>query len=392
VDRDTFSALALIAIVAVVAPLISEATRRRIPSVVFEISLGIVVGPQVLDLIRVTPVIDALSGLGLTFLFFMAGYEIETRAIRGRPIRLAVEGWLIGVVLAVVAATALVVTGFALSTLLISLALTTTALGTLLPMLADNGDLVTPFGTHILAIGAAGEFLPVVAITLLLTGRNPFGTAVLLLAFVVLASAAVALALRPTPHRFERLLGRTLETSSQLPVRIAVMMVALLVFVASRLGLDVLLGAFAAGLVVRRGNQGVNAPAVEAKLAAVSFGTFVPIFFVVSGMQFDLDALREAPGSLLRVPFFFLLFLVVRGLPTLWSHRHALNRVDRTAAALLASTALPLIVAITKIGLDRGDMKPENAAALIAAGVLSVLCCPTLAFTLRRRSVSTMDT
>jgi Kef-type K+ transport system membrane component KefB len=387
VDNDTFAALAVIAAVAVIAPLLSELVRGRIPGVVLEIAFGIVVGPQVLGLVKVTPQIDGLAGIGLTFLFFMAGYEIDLKRIRGRPLKLATYSWIASLGLALAFAASLVITGFALSTLLIGLALTTTALGTLLPMLEDNGEMHTPFGVHVLAIGAVGEFLPIVAITLLLSGHNPFSTGLLLIGFVVLAASAAALALRPTPHRVAALLGRTLETTSQLPVRIAVFIVVLLVWVASHLGLDVLLGAFSAGLVVRLANQGENARIIDTKLNAIAFGMFVPIFFIVTGMSFDLDALTDRPGTMLRVPVFLTLFLVVRGVPTMIAQRHEMARSDRIATALLASTALPVVVAITKIGLDRSDMKPANAAALVAAGMLSVLIFPTVAFALRRRSV-----
>jgi Kef-type K+ transport system membrane component KefB len=391
VDRDTFSALAVIAAVAVIAPLVSEWLKGRIPGVVLEIGLGIVIGPQVLALAKVTPVIDGLAGIGITFLFFMAGYEIDLQRIRGRPLVLATAGWIATLVLALAFAATLVVTGFALSTLLIGLALTTTALGTLLPMLEDNGEMHTRFGALVLAIGAAGEFLPIVAITLLLSGNNKWSTGLLLVGFVLLAAGAAALALRPTPHRVALLLGRTLDTSSQLPIRIAVLLVVLLVWVASRLGLDVLLGAFAAGLVVRLANQGEDAAVIDTKLSALAFGMFVPVFFIVSGISFDVDALTGSPGTLLRVPVFLLLFLVVRGVPTFVSHRNELATTDRVAAALLASTALPVVVAITKIGLDRGDMKPANAAALVAAGMLSVLFFPAIAFALRRRSVRSTE-
>jgi Kef-type K+ transport system membrane component KefB len=373
VDRDTFSTLAIIAIVAVVAPLISEWTKGRVPGVVLELLLGIIVGPQVLALARVTPVVDGLSGIGLTFLFFMAGYEIDMHRIRGRPLSRASLGWIVGLVLALAIAATLVETGFALSTRLIALALTTTALGTLLPMLEDFGEMQTTFGAYVLAIGGAGEFFPIVAITLLLSGHNPVGTGILLFSFVLLAAGAAALALRPKPHRVALLLGRTLDKSSQLPIRIVVLLV-------------VLLGAFAAGLVVRLANQGETAHVIELKLSALAFGMFVPIFFIVSGMSFDLDALRSSATTALRVPVFLGLFLVVRGVPTLWSHRRDLALTDRFAAGLLASTALPVVVAITKLGLDRHEMKPANAAALVAAGMLSVLLFPTIAFAIRRRS------
>jgi Kef-type K+ transport system membrane component KefB len=386
VDRDTFSTLAIIAIVAVVAPLISEWTKGRVPGVVLELLLGIIVGPQVLALAKVTPLVDGLSGIGLTFLFFMAGYEIDMHRIQGRPLSRAVLGWFVGLALALLIAATLVETGFALSTRLIALALTTTALGTLLPMLEDAGEMQTNFGAFVLAIGGAGEFFPIVAITLLLSSHNPISTGILLFSFVLLAAGAAALALRPTPHRVALLLGRTLDKSSQLPIRIVVLLVVLLVWVASRLGVDVLLGAFAAGLVVRLANQGETAHVIELKLSALAFGMFVPIFFVVSGMSFDLDALKGSAATAVRVPIFLGLFLVVRGVPTLWSHRRDLALNDRFAAGLLASTALPVVVAITKLGLDRHEMKPANAAALVAAGMLSVLLFPTIAFALRRRS------
>jgi Kef-type K+ transport system membrane component KefB len=190
---------------------------------------------------------------------------------------------------------------------------------------------------------------------------------------------------RVTPHRIALLLGRMFDASSQLPIRIAVLLVAFLVWVAGQLGLNVLLGGFAAGLAVRLANQGENAAVIDTKLSALAFGMFVPVFFVVSGISFDLDALTASPATLLCVPLFLTLFLVVRGIPTLVSQRRELGLGDRVAAALLASTALPVVVAITKIGLDRHDMKPENAAALIAAGMLSVLILPAVAFGLRRR-------
>ena len=300
-DENTFSALALIALVAVIAPLLSEAIRGRIPSVVIEIALGIAIGPYVLELAKVTPVVDALSVAGLTFLFFMAGYEIDMRRIRGRPLRLATLGWVGSLAIALAIAAVLYFVGFTLSTLLIALALTTTALGTLLPMLEDNHEMGTRFGAFVLAIGGAGEFFPIVAVAVLLSGRNPFGTAILLVAFIALSAAAIAIAMRPIPAPVEALLGRTLDTSSQLPVRIAVLIVLGLVWVASRLGLDVLLGAFAAGLVVRLANQGEDAHVIELKLSGLAFGLFVPVFFIVSGMQLDLDALTQDVGTMLRV-------------------------------------------------------------------------------------------
>jgi Kef-type K+ transport system membrane component KefB len=385
VDTTTLATVALIAAIATIAPLVSEATDRKVPSVVLELAAGIIIGPQVLAWAVETPTVAALSSFGLSFLFFMAGYEIEFDEIRGRPLDLAVVGWFVSLALAACVAGVLLVTGFTVSELLIALALTTTALGTLLPMLQDADALHTRFGAFILAIGGAGEFLPIVAIALFLSGDNPLESTLLLTMFVALAAAAVAVAIRPTPPRVVALLGRTLDASSQLPIRIAVLLIALLVWVASELGLDILLGAFVAGLVVRLANKGENAHVIEQKLSSVAFGVFVPIFFVVSGMSFDIDSFVDEPITLLRVPLYLALFLVIRGVPVLLFYRRDLPRWDLAPLALLSATALPLVVAITQIGLDTHRMKSENAAALVGAAMLSVLIFPYVAFALRRR-------
>ncbi len=390
-DTKTLSTVALIAAVATLAPLLSEATGRKVPSVVLELLAGILIGPQVLAIATETPTVDALSTFGLSFLFFMAGYEIEFARIKGRPLKLAGIGWFVSLAIAILVAGGLVFTGFALSALLIGLALTTTALGTLLPMLADENLTHTRFGSYILAVGGAGEFLPIVAIALLLTSDDPAETSLLLLVFVALAAGAVAMAMRPTPPRVVELLGRTLDSSSQLPIRFAVLLIALLVWVASELGLDILLGAFVAGLVVRLANQGEQAHVIEQKLSSVAFGVFVPIFFVVSGMSFDLDALTRNPVTILRLPLFLGLFLLVRGVPVLLFYRRDLSRAQMLPMVLLSATALPLVVAITEIGLETGRMRPQNAAALVGAAMLSVLIFPFLAFMWRRRHPDTRE-
>ncbi|HXY93100.1 MAG TPA: cation:proton antiporter [Acidimicrobiia bacterium] len=384
-DPTTLSTVALIAAVATIAPLLSEASGRKVPSVVLELVAGIIIGPQVLALAVETPTVRSLAGFGLCFLFFMAGYEIEFAEIRGRPLDLAAIGWLVSLLVAAAVAGVLLVTGFTISELLIALALTTTALGTLLPMLADADILHTRFGAYILAIGGAGEFLPVVAIALFFSGDSPYEETLLLLLFIALATGAVAMAIRPTPPRVVELLGRTVDSSSQLPIRIAVLLIALLVWVASELGLDVLLGAFAAGVVARLANQGEQAHVIEQKLSGVAFGVFVPIFFVVSGMGLDIDSFRERPLTLLRVPLFLALFLLVRGIPVLLLYRRDVHRSQLFPLALLSATALPIVVAITEIGVDSGHMRPANAAALVGAAILSVLVFPSTAFGWMRR-------
>jgi len=384
-DSTTLSSLALIFAAALLAPLLSEATRRlRLPIVVFELLLGVLIGPYVLGWAEASEVVKTLSDIGLAFLMFLAGYDLDLDRVRGEPLRLATAGWALSAVVAFGTAFVLVETGFVLSALLVGLALTTTALGTLLPMLRDSGDLETKFGSYVLAIGAAGEFLPVVGIALLLTTDNPGGTAVLLVGFVLLAAAAAAIALRPKPPRVVEVLGRGLHSSAQLPIRLAVLLVIGLVWVASELGLDVLLGAFAAGLIVRLGNSGREQKIVSEKLEAIGFGFLIPIFFIVSGMNFDVEALAS-PSAIWRVPVFLALFWVARGVPVLFLYRKAVPGRDRAALSLFASTALPLVVVITGIGTATGRMHPENATALVGAAMLSVILFPTIGFGLRKR-------
>jgi Kef-type K+ transport system membrane component KefB len=371
--------LILIALAAVLAPILAEQTRGlRVPSVVIEIALGILIGPYVLNLIHPNQVVSALSDMGLTFLIFMAGFELDLKRVEGAPLSLALLGWLLSLGMALAFAFALVVTHIALDTLIVGLALTTTTLGTLLPVLADAGVLATQFGAYMIGIGTAGEFGPIVAVSILLTHKNPIINSVLLIAFVAIAAFAAVLATRAHPPRVVALLRRHLNSSSQLPVRVSVLLVLLLVYLAFELGLNVLLGAFAAGIVVRLFTTGDDSEAIESKLEAVGFGFLIPIFFILSGVHFDLHVLLHRPSALLRLVLFLALMLVVRGLPAMLLYRSRLTRAERVPLALLSATGLPLIVVITSIGTSEGRILPENAAALVGAGMLSVLLFPAI--------------
>jgi Kef-type K+ transport system membrane component KefB len=371
--------LVLIALAAVLAPVLSELTGAiAVPEIVIQIGLGILMGPYVLDIAHVNSVVTGLSELGLTFLIFLAGYELDLARIRGRPLRLATTGWAISLVIGLGAAFALVSTGLARDTVVVGLALTTTALGTLVPMLRDARVMDTRFGSYISAIGTVGEFGPIVAVALLLTKKDPLLTSLLLVAFIVLAVATVLLAARKQPPSLVHFLSRHLESSAQLPVRVALLFIVLLVLLAETLGLDVLLGAFAAGIVVRLFSAGGEIAAVRGKLEAIGFGFLIPVFFVVSGIQFDAHVFVQDPASLWRVGLFLTLMLVARGAPVFLIYQKALTPPERVPMALLSATGLPLIVVITSIALGEGRMLPVNAAALVAAGMLSVLLFPAI--------------
>ncbi len=269
-------------------------------------------------------------------------------------------------------------TGLVLDHVVVALCLTTTALGTLLPILHDAELLHTPVGPSILSVGAVGEFGPIVAVAVLLTNRDPRLTFVLLALFVAVAVVAALLATQLHPPRFIALMRKHLHSTAQLPVRISVLLVILLVYLAEKLSLDVLLGAFAAGVVVRLFIQGEDSKAITSKLEAIGFGFLIPIFFIDSGIKFDLHALIHMPKVLLLVPMFTLIFLFTRSLPTWAFFRGVLTKAEARSLAVLSATGLPIIVVITTLGVSEHRMKPQNAAALVAAGMLSVLVYPLI--------------
>jgi Kef-type K+ transport system membrane component KefB len=380
----TAAALAAVFLAATLAPLVSDRLARwlLVPSVVLEILLGIVLGPALLGWVVEDDVIGALAEIGLAFLMFLAGYELEFVRIKGEPLRTAALSWLASLALGVVAGLLLAGTGSRAAGLVVGLALTTTALGTILPMLRDAGETRTPFGSRVLAVGSVGEFGPIVAIAFLLSGDRPWHVSVLLLVFAAVAVLAAALATRPRHPVLARVLSSTLRSSAQLGVRISVLAVVGMLTLATALGLDPVLGAFTAGVVVRLFLQAGEPEEIEevmSRVEGIGFGFFIPLFFVVSGVRFDLVSLVEAPSRWLVVPLGLLLFLGVRGVPTLVAHRRTLPTPDRRALALYGATALPLVVVITSIGVDSHDLSSATASALVAAGMLSVLVFPLVA-------------
>jgi Kef-type K+ transport system membrane component KefB len=375
----------IVAAVAAFAPILADLTRK-VPIVVAEIALGILVGPAVLGIAESDEFIEALSVLGLAFLFFLAGMEIEFESIRGRPVTLGVSGWLLSLVVGSAVAIALWLTGLIDAPILVGLALTTTALGTLMPILRDSGVLGTRFGNYVTAAGAAGEFGPVIIVSIILAleAGEPWRTS-LLFVFAFVAVVATLIAVRARPARIVRLVESTMHTSGQLAVRLALMVLVALAVVAAEFGLDVILGAFAAGIVVGFVVRGTEAREFESKLDAVGYGFLVPIFFISTGMDYDLDALLSSASALALVPGFAALFLLVRGLPVWLLYRGDLAAADRPPLALFCAAALPLLVAITELGTEAGVMRDDEAVALVGAGMLSVLVFPLLALALRRR-------
>lgn len=383
VDTDSFFVIVVIAALAAVT--VAAVPRRFAPPVVVvELLLGIVVGPEVLDLAKTDDFIDFFSNLGLGMLFFFAGYEIDFERIKGTPLKLGAWGWLLSVALAYGLGGILAAAGIILSFLYTGSAMATTAIGTLIPILRDNGELKTKFGTYLLAAGGVGEFGPILLVTLFLSTQNPLHEAAILVAFIVLALAIALVSVRYAWRGWPAL-ERTFEASSQLAVRITVVLVFGLVLLAGKLGLDVLIGGFVAGMIVRLALKGHELQVFESKLTAVGFGFFVPFFFITSGIEFDLAALGSLP-AILKLAMFFALFLIVRGAPAMLLYRKVLSARDRAALAFYSATELPLVVAITTIATETGNMKTSTAAGLVGAAMLSTLVFPFLGLALRKRS------
>ena len=385
-EVDTGSFLAIVATAAVAGLLVAVAGGRGLflPVVVVELMLGVVVGPQVLDLAHVNAFTEFFSDLGLGMLFFFAGYEIDMVRIRGAPLRLGILGWAMSLAIAYALGGALAAAGVVVSLVYVGSALATTAIGTLLPILSDTGELRSTFGTYLLAAGAVGEFGPILLLTLVLSTQSPLHNALILVAFVLLAVVVAVVAVRSSGQTLA-LFERTIETSSQLAVRWIVVLVFALALLANKLGLDLLLGGFAAGLITRQVLQRSEIEAFDSKLNAVAFGFFVPFFFVVSGMRLDVDALFASPSGVGKLVLFFVLFLVVRGMPALLLYRGVLPlREDRWALAFFSATQLPLVVAITTLAVEEGHMRSSTAAALVGAGALSTLAGPLHGLRMRR--------
>ena len=380
-DLETgLQALLFVSIVAAAAPFVCALLGRlRIPQVVVLIVGGVLIGPEVAGLAE-SESIELVANVGLGFLFLLAGYELEIDHFRERAGRLAVAGWLVSAVVSIAVTGLLAAAGLVHAFVPVALALTTTALGTLLPILRDNDMLAGPLGRFIMPAGAVGEFLPIVGIAVFLGSRGRlFG----LISLVVVCVVALGLAWLPRLarlDRFEAISRQGEHATSQTTLRLTVMLLLGLLVFASDVGLDAVLGAFLAGVVLRRWAPG-DVDALEDKLDAVGYGFFIPVFFVSSGMSLDLDSIKDAPA---RLVVFFVLLLAVRGLPSLFLYRHDLVVRQRVQMMLLTATSLPLLVALATVGLDAGEMLPENAAALVGAGVLSVMVFPGLAVALNR--------
>jgi Kef-type K+ transport system membrane component KefB len=364
--------------------------RLILPTVVVEIVLGILIGPEVLGLAELDPYITFLSDFGLALLFFFAGLEVIEHHVPRTVLRRGTIGWGVSLMIGLAVGLVLQQAGVDAEWWLLGVALATTALGTLVPILSDAGVLPTPLGRAVLGTGVAGEFWPIIFISVFLTSVYGEVTEfVLLLGFGVLIAGAAIVATQARPPRLLRILQDTLHTTGQVGVRASILLLALLVFLAADAGFEFVLGAFAAGVLVGLVLDSPEGRIVRVRLEGIGFGFLVPVYFVVTGMTFDIDSLLTADGLALAALFLALL-LVARGASALLWLRE-LGARHTASLALLGATGLPLIVAIVGIGSEKGDISDGVGASLIGAGMISVLVYPFVATRLAGITITAQD-
>ncbi len=382
----SFEGLLAVAAIAVLAPLVAAlAPRLRVPAVVLEIVAGVLVGPSVLGVVQEDQVIAVLALLGLAFLLFLAGLEIDLRSLRGRRLVVGLAGFAVSLAIGSGAGVVVAGIGWADSPLLLALTLSATGLGLVVPVLKDAGRVRSDVGQAVVTSATVADFGAILLLSVLFSASStgPAGRLGLLAGFVALVAVVVLVLSRAARwRRLGDLLVALQDTTAEIRVRAAVLLVVALAVLAERSGLESILGAFLAGaLVAAVDRDATTHPRFRAKLDAVGYGFLVPVFFVASGLRLDLRGLLEDPAALVRVPVYLLLLLLVRGVPALLLVR-SLGRRPALAAALLQATSLPFVVAATAIGVELGVLGGVDAAALVAAGLLSVLLLPPLALAL----------
>lgn len=380
-----FISLAVIALVAVLAPIIVRLIPGKVvPETVILIFAGAVLGPYMLGIIEVDDVTSFLSELGLAFLFLLAGYEIDPKSLTGTQGKAGLAAWAISFVvgLGIMLAAAHYADIETMDAIAVAIALTTTAIGTLMPILKERKLMGTPVGESVLSFGTWGELAPIVAIALLLSARSAWKSTLVLLAFMFVAVLIGIFGARVKKHagRIYTYLAEGADTLSQTTVRVVVLLLVTLLALAEVAKLDIVLGAFAAGFVLRYVMPQAT-ESFEHKIEGIAYGFFIPLFFIVSGCKIDFAAVASYP---LMMVGFIVMLLLVRGVPILAAlaickETKAMSRASRVSVSLYCVTALPLIVAVTSVTVKAGVMSPEIASVLVAAGAVTVLVMPFMA-------------
>ncbi len=384
----SFNGLLIVSCIAVAAPMVVAAVRwLKFPGVVLEIVAGIVVGPSVLGWVHVDPPIEILALVGLAFLLFLAGLEIDLMRLKGPLLRLSLAGFGVTLVLGALTGYAFHAAGWVRSPFFLAVALAATSLGLVVPVLKDAGQASSPLGLLTIVGATVADFGAVILLSLFFS-ESQGGTASKLITLgafaMVVAAVGFTLVRAGRSVRLDSVLTRLQDTTAEIRVRIAMAILIGFVALAARVGLETILGAFIAGAVLNLvDRETMSHPHFRTKLDAIGYGFLIPVFFVASGLRFNLDALTASPSAFARVPLFLLALLIVRGVPAALYAR-TLGRRGAVVAGLLQATSLPFIVTATSIGVATGAIAAVTAAALVAAGLLSVVLFPLVALAIAR--------
>ncbi|TMK70297.1 MAG: cation:proton antiporter [Actinobacteria bacterium] len=388
--NTSFTSLAIVAATAFVAPLLlGLVPQLPLPSIVVEIGLGILIGPSVLGWANADEPVQVMSLIGLSFLLLIAGLEVDYERFRGKLLQVTGLGFGLSIAIGLVIGLGLDAVGLVRSPLLIAIMFSATGLGIVIAVLRDAGQVESSFGQLVIAGSSIAEVGTIVLLTLLFSGEsNSVGARVVLLGLFALLCLVVVF----TVARLERsmrvmeTLVRLQDTTAQIRVRGAFVLLAVFVVLASKFGLEAILGAFLAGATLRfvDRDQAMTHPQFRQKLDAAGFGVFIPFFFVTSGIRYDAGALFAHGSTLARVPLFLAILLAVRGLPALLYRSLASGR-ETAAGAFLQATSVGFLVVASRIGQDMGLISAANAAAVVAAGLLSVILFPLAALTVLGR-------
>jgi len=385
----SFTSVAIVAVVALVAPLAVSFSGLRLPAIVLEILLGIVVGPQLLGWASNDEPVQVLSLIGLAFLLLLAGLEIDFNRLRGRLLRLTALGYLVSFGIALVVGYGLRAGDLVRSPLLIAIILSATGLGIILPILKDAGETSKPFGQVVVAGASIAEVGPIVLLSLFFSGESGgIGSKLVLLIgfFIFVVAVGIAILGLERSMRVSQTLLKLQDTTAEIRVRGAFLLLALFVVLASKFGVEAILGAFLAGATLKLvdRDEGMTHAFFHGKLEAAGFGVFVPFFFVSTGIKLDVTSLFHSTSALSRVPLFLGAMLVARALPALLYRPLAERGSQLVAGGLLQATSLSIPVVAGQIGVDLGLIRPTNYVALVAAGLLSVIVFPLISLTLLR--------
>lgn len=393
--QPSFDNLLIVVAIAFAAPFVLGLfPALRLPSPVLEIVAGIVVGPSVLGWAHVDETVAVMATLGLAFLLFLAGIEIDFGQLRGRVLRLTALGFAASFAIAVAAGFGLRAAGVAQTPLLVAIILCATSLGVIIPVLKDAGEITSTFGQLVVAAGSIADFGAIILLSAFFSGQGATGSTLILIGSLFGIAGGVYVAVRQAERSRTVMsnLVRLQDTTAQIRVRAAVVLMIGFAALAEQFGLEAILGAFAAGAVLTLVDQDreMTHPLFRTKLEAIGFGFFVPVFFVTTGLKFNLNALLDNPANLARVPIFLAALLVARGLPALL-YRRVIGSGRALVAGVLQATSLPFIVAATTIGVDMHLMGTAEASELVAAGLFSVLLFPLAGLLLLRRQAPPVD-